>query len=98
MEIGPEPFSGEFDVVTGPRKVGDNFVIFRPLERREADMAGFIDERDNIRRTQLDMKRNTAFRLYTEAKVTQYEANGRVSKHEERVREFAQLYSRNRTN
>jgi len=98
VEIGPEPFSGEFDVVTGPRKVGDNFVIFRPLERREADMAGFIDERDNIRRTQLDMKRNGAFRLYTEAKVTQYEANGRVSKHEERVREFAQLYSRNRTN
>ena len=97
-EIGPEPFSGDLDVVIGPRKVGDNFVIFRPLERREADMAGFIDERDNIRRTQLDMKRKAAFSMYTEAKVAQYEASGRVSKNEDRVREFAQLYARNSTN
>lgn len=97
-EIGPEPFGGELDVVIGPRKVGDNFIIFRPLERREADMAGFIDERDNIRRSQVDMKRNAEFQLYTDAKLAQYEAKGRVSKNEDRVREFAQLYSRNSTN
>ena len=61
-------------------------------------MAGFIDERDNIRKSQLDMKRKAAFQLYTEAKVAQYEAAGRVSRNQERVREFAQLYSRNSTN
>lgn len=94
-EIGPEPFSGELDVVIGPRKVGDNFVVFRPLERREADMAGFIDERDNIRRSEMELRRTAAWGLYTEAKVAQYEAEGRVRKHEERVREFAQLYTRN---
>ncbi len=95
--LGPEPFSGELDLVVGPRRVGNDFVIFRTLERKEADMGPFRVERGNIRKTQLAMKRDAAFRVYTQAKVAAYEAAGRVRKHEDRVREFAQLYARGRT-
>lgn len=95
--LGPEPFSGEPDLVIGPRRVGDDFVIFRILERKEADMGRFVNEREEIRKSQLDMKREAAFRVYTEAKVASYEAAGRVRKHEDRVHEFARLYVRGRT-
>ena len=95
--LGPEPFSGEPDLVVGPRRVGNDFVVFRPLERKEADMGRFANERADIRKTQLDTKREAAFRVYTEAKVADYEAAGRVRKHQDRIRDFARLYSRGRT-
>ena len=95
--LGPEPFSGETDLVVGPRRVGNDFVIFRILERKEADMGRFANQREDIRKTQLDTKREAAFRVYTEAKVAAYEAAGRVLKHEDRVREFARLYARGST-
>ncbi len=95
--LGPEPFSDELDLVVGPRRVGNDFVVFRPLERKEADLARFANEREDIRKTQLDTKREAAFRVYTEAKVAAYEAAGRVRKHQDRIRDFARLYSRGRT-
>ncbi len=95
--LGPEPFSGALDLVVGPLRVRGNFLVFRVLERKEADMGNFADEREDIRKTQLDTKREAAFRVYTEAKVAAYEAAGRVRKHEDRVRDFARLYSRGRT-
>ncbi len=95
-ELGPEPFEGDLNVVVGPRQIGDNFAIFRAIERAEADMSRFEDQRENIRRTQVGTKANAEFRIYAEGKVAEYEAAGRVNKYEDRVREFAELYTRSR--
>ncbi|MDA1312577.1 MAG: peptidylprolyl isomerase [Acidobacteria bacterium] len=96
-ELGPDPFEGDLNVVVGPRKVGDNFAIFQAVERKEADMGRFEDQRENIRRTRLDMRVNAEFRVYAEGKVAEYEAAGRVHKYDTRVREFAATYTRSRS-
>lgn len=96
-ELGPEVYTGDLNVVIGPRQVGDNFAIFQAVERKDADMGRFEDERENIRRTYLDSKAAAEFRIYAESKVAEYEAAGRVRKYDTRVREFAQLYSRSRS-
>ena len=93
-DLGGIPFDGELNLVIGPRQAGDNFVIFRTVERKDANMADFENERENIRKSQLGIKRNAEFQLYREAKVDQYEAKGRVSRYADRVRDFAQLYAR----
>jgi peptidyl-prolyl cis-trans isomerase D len=95
-ELGAEPFQGELNVVVGPRQIGDNFAIFRAIERAEADMSRFEDQRENIRRSQLGTRVNAEFRVYAEGKVAEYEAAGRVHKYEDRVRDFAELYTRSR--
>jgi hypothetical protein len=96
-ELGPEVYTGDLNVVIGPRQVGDNFAIFQAVERKEADMGRFEDERENIRRTYLDSKADAEFRIYAEGKVAEYEAAGRVRKYDTRVREFAEIYTRSRS-
>ena len=57
-------------------------------------MLAFEDEKESIRKTELDQKRNQAFEVYKAAMVDRYMQEKRVARYDQRVAEFALGFSR----
>ena len=92
--LGPGPFKSEPGTLLGPTPVDGDFVVYRVVDHEEADMAAFEDERDGIRKTQLEQKTNAAWEVYKAAMVDRYLEESRVQRYDDRVAEFALSFSR----
>ena len=92
--LGPAPFKSEPGTLLGPVPVEGDFVVYQVVAHEEADLLAFEDEKESIRKTQLDQKRNQAFEVYKAAMVDRYMQEKRVARYDQRVAEFALGFSR----
>ena len=92
--LGRTPFESEPGPLIGPVPVEEAFAVYRVVEQQEADLTLFEDEKEGIRETLLQLKRNDAFNIYKDALVERYEGEGKVVRYPERVQEFARSFSR----
>ena len=92
--LGPAPFKSEPGTLLGPVPVEGDFVVYKVVAHEEADLLAFEDEKESIRKTQLDQKRNQGFEVYKAAMVDRYMQEKRVARYDQRVAEFALGFSR----
>ena len=74
--------------------VGGNHTIFRVVAYQEPDMAKFEGEREQLLERQLTTKQTEIFDIYRDLTRKRYEAEGKITKHQNRVDALVQAMGR----
>jgi peptidyl-prolyl cis-trans isomerase D len=83
--LGETAFSGAPGTIGGPVTGGTDQAIYRVVERQEADLTQFYDQRDKLREQQLQAKRDEAFEIYKGLTRQRYEDAGKVTRYQPRI-------------
>ncbi len=94
--LGAEAFRAQPGTIEGPVRSGADFVVYRVQARREADMSGFENAREQLLANQLKAKRTEAFEIYKAAARKRYEQEGKIRTYTERINAYLEAIGRTR--
>lgn len=86
--LGQDAFEKADGSVIGPVGSGGRFIVYRSLDFSAADESALEDEGPEIRRSELNVKRDRMFDYFREQKLQEYTAGGQIVRHEARIEEY----------
>lgn len=86
--LGEDAFDANGGELQGPVPIGDRWIVFRTVERREADESALTTEGDTIRQTLLVEKQSKIFDYFRDHKVREYMDNGLLIRYGDRIQSY----------